>query len=47
MLGMTDGFAVLGHRTGGARVLDCMSGGVALAWATEALQRAMSPWTIP
>jgi len=40
MLGMTDGFGVLGlmdcvEREG----LDCMSSGVALAWATEALQK--------
>ncbi|MHC1753086.1 aldehyde ferredoxin oxidoreductase N-terminal domain-containing protein [Humidesulfovibrio sp.] len=40
MLGMTDGFGVLGlmdcvEREG----LDCMSGGVALAWATEALEK--------
>jgi aldehyde:ferredoxin oxidoreductase len=40
MLGMTDGFGVLGlmdcvEREG----LDCMSSGVALAWATEALEK--------
>jgi aldehyde:ferredoxin oxidoreductase len=42
MLGMTDGFAVLGlmdcvEREG----LDCMSAGVALAWATEAMQKGL------
>ncbi|SNR89012.1 aldehyde:ferredoxin oxidoreductase [Humidesulfovibrio mexicanus] len=40
MLGMTDGFAVLGLMDAVEREgLDCMSGGVALAWATEALQK--------
>jgi len=40
MLGMTDGFAVLGLMDSVEREgLDCMSSGVALAWATEALQK--------
>jgi aldehyde:ferredoxin oxidoreductase len=40
MLGMTDGFAVLGLMDAVEREgLDCMSAGVALAWATEALER--------
>lgn len=40
MLGMTDGFAVLGLMDAVEREgLDCMSGGVALAWATEALEK--------
>jgi len=42
MLGMTDGFAVLGLMDAVEREgLDCMSGGVALAWATEALQKGV------
>jgi len=40
MLGMTDGFAVLGLMDAVEREgLDCMSSGVALAWATEALEK--------
>jgi aldehyde:ferredoxin oxidoreductase len=40
MLGMTDGFAVLGLMDAVEREgLDCMSGGVALAWATEAMEK--------
>lgn len=40
MLGMTDGFKVLGLMDAVEREgLDCMSAGVALAWATEALER--------
>jgi aldehyde:ferredoxin oxidoreductase len=40
MLGFTDGFAVLGLMDAVEREgLDCMSSGVALAWATEALQK--------
>ncbi len=42
MLGMTDGFAVLGLMDAVEREgLDCMSGGVALAWATEALEKGL------
>ena len=42
MLGMTDGFAVLGLMDAVEREgLDCMSGGVALAWATEALEKGI------
>ena len=40
MLGMNDGFGVLGLMDAVEREgLDCMSGGVALAWATEALEK--------
>jgi len=40
MLGFTDGFKVLGLMDAVEREgLDCMSSGVALAWATEALQK--------
>lgn len=40
MLGLTDGFAVLGLMDAVEREgLDCMSSGVALAWATEALEK--------
>lgn len=42
MLGMTDGFGVLGLMDAVEREgLDCMSGGVALAWATEALEKGV------
>lgn len=42
MLGMTDGFAVLGLMDAVEREgLDCMSAGVALAWATEALEKGL------
>ncbi len=42
MLGMTDGFKVLGLMDAVEREgLDCMSAGVALAWATEAMQKGL------
>ena len=42
MLGLTDGFKVLGLMDAVERAgLDCMSAGVALAWATEAMQKGV------
>ncbi|PKN08725.1 MAG: aldehyde ferredoxin oxidoreductase [Deltaproteobacteria bacterium HGW-Deltaproteobacteria-8] len=42
MLGFGDGFKVLGLMDAVEREgLDCMSGGVALAWATEALEKGL------